>query len=365
MLSETGSGQDGMTNLYLTADRLGIETGGGAVTREEYRALQYLGECAVLSCEQLHTWREGPEPWCWDEAAVGLIPEGVRLCHGYAGTFGKSVRKLKDAGAVVSWTVAAHDRFISRKEHESYGINFAALYPHLCEEELWNRYISGYRAADIIVCPSEHSRRVVEGYGNVKRIEVIPHGCDLPSCVTRPPTTFCVGYLGSCGAADKGVRYLLEAWKKLAYTDALLILAGNDSCSPHVAAMIRQFGGGSIYRAGWQKNVSEFYNGISLYVQPSVTEGFGLEVLEAAAHGRAVLVSTGAGAADIIPDHARDAMTFPAGDVDALCQRIDNAKKNWDLESVGKDCREIAEGYTWDKIRERYVRLWKEMLACG
>jgi glycosyltransferase involved in cell wall biosynthesis len=120
---------------------------------------------------------------------------------------------------------------------------------------------------------------------------------------------------------------------------------------------------GSIRLLGWVEEVKDFYEQISLYVQSSASEGFGLEVLEAMAHGRIALCSNGAGAADIVPER----WVFPARDVGALCTLLDSmrsAMTKYD-EALGKvslDVRYIASQHTWNQIRERYKKLWKELL---
>jgi glycosyltransferase involved in cell wall biosynthesis len=174
------------------------------------------------------------------------------------------------------------------------------------------------------------------------------------------PRQFRVGYLGSFGP-DKGVRYLLESWKRLGYRDATLVLAGRDSASEWGQRLIREFGGGNIEVQGWVSDPADFYAGISLYVQPSVTEGFGLEVLESMGHGRPVLCSTGAGAADCVPSAA---WTFQPRDVGGLAEGIDLVKrnqKNWKPEEPAA-WRQLAEPYAWDKVRRQYQDHWRKLL---
>ena len=363
---------DLLSLLYVTADRIGTPTGGGVVTFHESEALKTLGPCEVLGREQLEC--DGPDPWKWDErlhsawawnslptkkylkgnAIIGPIP---KLCHLYAGTFGKTVANLKARETIVTHTVAAHDRFVSRREHERLGVPFP--YPHLIQEDLWQRYIEGYRLADVIVCPSTVAAKTVRDYGPDfagKRIEVIPHGCTLPEKIMPLPRRFVLGYLGSFGV-DKGVVYLLQAWKKLSYKDALLILAGADSTSPWVRQMIEVYGGWSIYCMGWVRNVSDFYNSISCLCQPSVTEGFGCEVVEALAHGRPVICSEGAGAMDVV----YPSMRFRACDVDDLVRAIQFAHDS--ISRVDQDSiKAEAEKYTWGRVREQYISLWKGLL---
>lgn len=353
-----------MTALYLTADSVGIETGGGKVTAHEYQALrEAFPYTHLLSRSELGNCLD---PWGWDEAALRAYekePVKYKLCHIYAGTWGKTVSALRRDGCKVAITVAAHDRHISRKEHEALGLEFP--YPHLTDEIQWHRYIEGYRQADVIVCPSTVAAKTVRGYGKdfeKKDIRVIPHGCDLPQEIKPFPKRFTVGYMGSFGA-DKGVRYLLQAWKELNYSDATLLLAGRDSTSPWAQHLVHTYGGGNIRLMGWVKNPTDFYNSLTILVQPSCSEGFGLEVLEAMAHGRPVVCSEGAGAVDLVV-HGTAGSVVGQGNTDHLVGCIDCFKRHPDVTAFeGGNSAKHAEKYTWDKIRSRYAELWKEMLA--
>lgn len=351
-------------NLYLTADDIGTPTGGGVVTKHECLALDDFkdrGELGILSRRELG---QQPDPWGWDEEAyrrIAVSPGGFekyKLAHVYSGSFSWTVRTLHCVGCKVAYTIAAHDREISRREHEQLGLGFP--YTHLTVPHLWDRYIDGYRAADVIVCPGTVPAATVRAYGSAfatKRIEIIPHGCDLPVSVAPLPSRFVVGYLGAVGP-DKGLRYLFEAWKQLNYKDATLLLGGRESDGPLAKELIRVFGGGNIQTVGWVENVSDFYNQCSLYVQPSATEGFGIEVLEAMAHGRPALCSDAAGAADVVPEGC----VFKARDVEALAERIEEAMGAENLAEFGLICRNLAGHFTWDKIRERYIQLWESMI---
>ena len=371
--------------LYLTADQPAKNHGGGRVTYEESEALRALAaergeEFLLLSRKELEeagkTFTQWPnDPWQWDTVAYSIFGNRVKLCHIYAGTFTNCVKKLQGNGAKVVYTVAAHSVEASRKAHEDLGIPYARLYPHLCDPELFRKYIGGYLRADAVVTPSTHSRDVVRAQGVFNRVEVIPHGIDLPESMAPLPKQFVVGYLGAVGA-DKGLRYLFEAWKKLNYKDARLVVAGKDSNSAYVRQLWAAFGGGNVTFAGWQENLSDFYDNISLYVQPSVSEGFGIEVLEAMAHGRPVICTEGAGACDLVRrDYDPPGVVVPAGDSNFLAGAIDNHRKSWEeldqwgvegqeryRKSVIESCRDVADDNTWDKIRARYKQLWEELL---
>lgn len=387
-------------NMMITADRIGIQTGGGLVTSQECQALQEWSgeEVQVFSGDQHSTeWEcvvhvltdeskklETSDPWIWDNRAVHQvrnIPEDKwpKIVHLYAGTFGKTVNALRQRGSKATYTAAAHSITVSRREHEKLGIPFN--YDHINNPELWKRYLQGYLNADRIICPSSHSKQCMIEHGvDPSKIRIIPHGVHLPEEPIKPlPERFRLGYLGAIGP-DKGLPYLIQAWKTLNYKDATLVLAGRDSTSPYMRQLIHHFGGGNIELLGWVKNVADFYNSISVYVQPSATEGFGCEVLEAMAYGRPVICSDGAGAVDCVDSSG----TFKACDVTSLAEKINQAywvskhdlypmkdgkfvedpsfpNGKMDLTAVGKYNRELAESYTWDIIKQKYKDVWTEL----
>ena len=351
-----------MSVLFLTADQIDLPSGGGLVCRNEVQALrQQFGKVEVWDRTIL---AGGNDPWGWDEVAVRKLTttlwlEPFTLCHFYSGSFPKTVEALKKNGCLVSYTIAAHDRHVSKREHEQLGLQFP--YSHLTEELLWQKYIEGYRLADVIICPSTVAMATVRQYGPAfasKDIRVVPHGCTLPDALAPPPKRFVCGYLGSFGA-DKGVRYLLEAWKLLDYKDATLVLAGRDSTSNWARHLIQTYGGGNIECRGWIDDISDFFDSISLYVQSSATEGFGIEVLEAMAHGRPVLCSTGA-AHEVVPWAAVEAC-----DSTALAKRINHVRKLIEVNDVNIQpsvWQSKATNYSWNKIHEQYISVWRSML---
>lgn len=356
---------------YITADRIGEESGGGAVTYHESTALKQLDpEAVILGRDSIHppeVDKHNPkyfeDPWMWDNRVLNMFLEPT-FAHFYAGTFSNTIRCFKKyQRATVSYTAAAHCLEESKREHTNYGMPYGC--PHMVDPNKWKQYLEGYLLADLLICPSTYSKNVMKGFGREEPIEVIPHGCEVPE-TTRPiPTKFAVGYLGSCTAPDKGLIYLLQAWKKLNLPDAVLYLGGKDSTHPFLKQMIYAYGGGQIRLLSWVKCVSSFYNLISLYVQPSVTEGFGIEIIEAMAHERAVIASKGAGASEIV-DQANPGRTFEIRNVEQLCSLIIAYYKDGELlREDAKRNRKHAENFTWEKVRQQYVRAWEKLLGGG
>jgi glycosyltransferase involved in cell wall biosynthesis len=354
-------------NLYLTADQLSIKTGGGNVTAQEWRAFS---EFSLEHAINPVCWQRKdldnpslPEPWKWDQTADSKREEWAkycRFCHGYAGTFSQTIKELKKNNCKVSWTVAAHDVKVSRQEHEKLGMGFP--YEHLTNSKLFAKYIEGYLLSDVIICPSTVAANTVRNYNNQfanKRIEVIPHGCDIPDKVVDPPKTFVVGYFGTA-SPDKGTRYLLEAWKKLDWKDSTLILAGGGSDNDLVRELKMRLGLPNVVLKGPVDNPQEFYDGISCLINTSATEGFGMPVLEAMASARMVLCSKGAGAQDIVPPECR----FNSCSLDEVAGALEYYKnQGWEAwKKIGENNREIAKNFRWEAIRNLYKRVWGSLL---
>ncbi len=345
-------------NLYITADRIGIESGGGKVTHHEYMALKELGPAiSIANFPCTDPFQQDKIILAYVSSLVDNSADKFVHAHCYAGCLSQTVAYLKSRGVLVTYTAAAHDVNKSRNEHFKLGWPFD--YPHLNNPNLWEEYLKGYQLADVVVCPSKHSKEISEVYG-CKNVKIIPHGVDIPETTEGLPEKFTVGYLGASGA-DKGLVYLLQAWNKLNYKDSTLLMAGAYNKPETMQHMVDYFAPeakSTIKLLGWVNSPSELYNQCSVYIQPSITEGFGIEVLEAMAHARLTLSSNGAGACDVLPPSC----VFEAGNIEQICQMIDKAKNVKYLEQHGLMCRLMAKDYTWDKIRAKYVDLWRSMI---
>ena len=361
--------------VYVTADKIGQENhGAGSVTLWESRGLRKwsIQENLVDNYNLDREWfsmflkeeeRATNNPFMYDDVMmIGACKyQEPRLFHFYAGTFSNSIEVLKQKGCKIVYTAAAHDIKASITAHKVMGVPYN--YPHITDPEQWMRYIKGYLLADLVICPSTHSKEVMEGFG-CKNVIVIPHGISsmqFAAPIKPPPKGFRVGYLGNCGAPDKGLVHLLRAWRHLEYKDATLCIAGHDSSSPWVRHLVGNYGGGNIELCGWQENINDFYDSLSVYVQPSVTEGFGIEVLEAMSRGRHVVCSKGAGASDLVcPEFGRVVID----NLNPLkwAEAIDHYMNSPDRLVVNQEAIKKATEYVWpSEIVPKYVAAYDSL----
>jgi len=333
--------------LYVTADAIGTATGGGRVTHHESLALASMGDT------QIWQFPNQPRPWEPDRVACARLeafPQyKPRIAHFYSGTFTKTIETLKARGTAISYTCAAHDIEVSRREHDRLGLRFD--YPHLTDPEKWREYLRGYLIADVVVCPSPYSEQIMRGYG-CQRVTVIPHGFDPPACVAKIPSRFVVGYLGQPGP-DKGLPYLFRAWDAWSpsHPDALLVIAGRGTLDMLPWIREQRFRG-SYYVRGEVAEPCDLYDACALYVQPSASEAFGCEIVEARAHGRPVICSDGAGARDYAHQ------VVPACNPAAIASAIDFWHGRWRADPqalITYAARSAIADLNWDRIRARYA----------
>lgn len=354
--------------LYITTDNIGIQSGGGVVTRNELEALRSTcksyEEIVKFDYQDINPTKYGlpDNPFLYDYLALERLSHldiaHITLAHFYAGPFTQTIRLLKNKGIKTSLTCAAHNREDSIEEFERLGHIYP--YNHVKDNKLWDMYSGGTKEADILIVPSTLSKNFLTQEGCGQRIEIIPHGCYIPDKIEPFPDQFDVGYLGSTGP-DKGIVYIIKSWSSINYSDSTLILAGRGT--EQLGQLINKYAtGGKYHLMGYVNNTSDFYNNISIYIQPSVTEGWGIEVGEAMAHGRPVIVSSGAGAADMVTDNT-EGFIVNKRDVKDIANKIQYFKDNpKEIERMGKNARKKSLNYDWSMIRQKYTDLWKSIM---
>lgn len=115
---------------------------------------------------------------------------------------------------------------------------------------------------------------------------------------------------------------------------------------------------------GWQKNMTAYYNSADLYISSSNYEGYGLSILEAAAHGLPV-ISTDVGImGDVLVDNV-SGLICPVGDAECLSMKMAELRRFVDVRTrIEKAGKVAARAALWDKENylKKYLKLWKDCL---
>jgi glycosyltransferase involved in cell wall biosynthesis len=298
----------------------------------------------------------GFNPFLADYFASQIVPRNINLLHLSCSPGLAILEACKPKHYVVN--VVAHDLKTSIDEHEMYYGKGSYQFIHNTDKYLHNLLLKHAEKADCILTPSTASANWINSnIPNRKRVCIISHGIDsVPEFNPVASGVLTVGYLGAFGP-DKGLIYLLQAWKE---GIGELVFGGN--CKEPIESLIKQYNVPQARTLGWVENLSDFYNLLSVYIQPSVTEGFGIEILEAMSYGRPVICAVGAGGADAISDGV-DGFIVPIRDSQAILERIQFFKDNPEkIIEFGLKAREKAKNYTWDKIEVKYEKLYTEVL---
>lgn len=160
---------------------------------------------------------------------------------------------------------------------------------------------------------------------------------------------------------EKGLRYLIDAFKNVKTTKKLVIAGGasdtwefvheiHDMARDDERILFTGFVQGQL--------LDELYSNAYVYTLPSDLEGMPLSLLEAMSYGNCCLVSDIAECVEVVEDHA---VTFEKSDVDSLREKLqmlcDEPKKVEDYKKEAADF--ICGKYNWDDVVKQTLELYK------
>ncbi len=176
--------------------------------------------------------------------------------------------------------------------------------------------------ADLVLCNSRFTLGTLTAAGVPEaKVIVVPLGCPPPQPRTRAAPDRVVFLNAGTQNLRKGLHLLYRAWRTLAPSPAAaaLWLVGKMD----LPEAIRQGLPGdvriqdSIPRA----DLLDAYQQASVFVLPTLADGFAMVVTEAMSRGVPVITTASAGAADLI-EHGTNGWVVPAGDADALATQM-------------------------------------------
>lgn len=251
-------------------------------------------------------------------------------------------------------------------------------YPRLVRPEVLDfplQVARELRRGAVVHTPSRFVREEVLALlgGEEHQVVAIPHGVTVPQQVDTPPAAIAdlAGrpFLLALSTLEprKGVAYLLEALRGLVrrFPDVVLVMAGQPGWQMHrwqglladplVVDRLRVLGYVDEPTKAW------LLRHATIFVYPSLYEGFGLPVLEALAVGTPVVATT----AGAIPEVAGSAARLvPPRSSEALLEALDallgDEAARAALAAAGPP---HAASFTWPASAARMVELYRRVLA--
>jgi starch synthase len=226
-----------------------------------------------------------------------------------------------------------------------------------CEEET--------SLADMILAGSEYVKTTLVAHGVLpSRIRVVPYGVDIAMFVAPPAQKrtrrrgLRLLFVGQIGIR-KGIRYLLEAVRRLKSNGVELTLVGAPAGNGRGLDLYRDYfrhiphvPHGEIHR---------LFHDADVFVFPSLHEGSALATYEALACGLPVITTPNSGS--VVRDGV-DGFIVPVCDANALEEKISLLLRNDALrEHMSENARRRAEEFSWSAYHTRIAQLFHDKLG--
>ena len=305
----------------------------------------------------------------WDYYAIECFDywakSNIDKCNIFVGWSGYSLQALRKAKTYGTTTIIERgSSYISfqkemlEEEYSKYNIQTKPINERIVEKSLLE-----YKEADYISIPSGFVREtfIKNGFDPKKLIQV-PYGVDLSVFrqIQKNDKTFRIIFLGGL-TLRKGLHYLLQAFSELRLPDAELMLIG--SISAEIKPFLNKYSGSYCY-VGKIPHL-ELYTYLSqgsIFVLPSIEEGFGMVINQAMACGLPIICTTNTGGADIVRD-GKDGFIIPIRDINALKEKILYLYENEDKRKyMSESALKRAKEFTWDAYGDKIIAAYKEII---
>jgi glycosyltransferase involved in cell wall biosynthesis len=167
-------------------------------------------------------------------------------------------------------------------------------------------------------------------------------------------------YLGRL-VPEKGIHYLLEAFKAIKTDLKLVIAGGRSDADDYVTKLLASSEDDDrvIFTDFVQgQTLDALYSNAYMYVLPSDVEGMPLSLLEAMSYGNCCLVSNIAECAEVVEDKA---VTFEKGNVTQLAEKLqqlcDDPEETQRYRDNAADF--ICNKYHWDGVVTKTLELYE------
>ena len=225
-------------------------------------------------------------------------------------------------------------------------------------------YMKEIKYAHYYLAPSNYVKMTLEYSGaNSEKIYVVPYGVDTKlfaaKKTSKVPKKLNFVYVGEINQR-KGIFYLLEAFKKYDASTVDLTLVGKYDNSTGLFDEYKKLYNFSGHVT--HERVAEILSESHVMVFPSLSDAYGLVVLEALGAGVPVICTNNTGASELIED-GYNGYVIPVGSTISIQEKVDWFIDNKDkIENMSKNAHDTAKRYTWDKYNKEITNSIEEII---
>jgi glycosyltransferase involved in cell wall biosynthesis len=163
---------------------------------------------------------------------------------------------------------------------------------------------------------------------------------------------------------EKGQRYLVEAMGIVSKrrTDIVCFIVGSGGGKKELIGLINRLEVNNFVKLVGSKPHDEipiWMNSCDIFVLPSLKESFGIVQIEAMACGKPVVAARNGGSEEIVIEDKLGILVEPKDPEGLLRAILEALEAEWDAGYI----REYAKRFTWERIAERMVGVYEEVLS--
>jgi glycosyltransferase involved in cell wall biosynthesis len=250
---------------------------------------------------------------------------------------------------------------ILENEYRRVGIKF-----NLISDQIIKRGVEEQNLADYFIVPSS---LVAQSFYKANypdnRVKLNPVGIDIKRFSPKEnyeDGIFRVIYVGLV-TIRKGIHRLIDVWRKLNLKNSELLIVG--TFYPNEKRFfIKKFSEcPNLFHINGTSNPERYYKNSSVFVLPSIEDGFGSVVLEAMASGLPIIISSMVGAKDCVKDGGNGFIYDYLND-DEFAEMIYFFYKNPDkILKFGERSSELVKKYSWENFIHRTKLMLGEIIG--
>lgn len=221
---------------------------------------------------------------------------------------------------------------------------------------------SGVHGATLCIATSRHSAYWIARYYNLpsERIRIISGGVDLDKFHPTNQPGRGILFVGQ-DLWRKNLRTLMLGMSKLPEKyRQLTVIGGRDSYHERLARTLHL--NVNFLGTASEDTLVKHFQTCKIFACPSFHEGFGLNFLEAQACGKPCLGSW-MGAIPEIVKHGHTGLLVRPTNIDEMAETLIRLLED-EGECMGKEAREWAKNFSWDKVISRTLSIYDEAVKC-
>ena len=164
---------------------------------------------------------------------------------------------------------------------------------------------------------------------------------------------------------EKGVKFIIKSMPKIldVFPNIILYIAGDGPLRQELENLSKDIGvGNKVIFTGFQRDIAKVLSVIDIFVASSLTEGFGLVVVEAMAMAKPIVATKVGGILEILKD-GETGLFIPPKDPESLAEKIIYLLQNEEkARYLGEKAKEESKRYDINNYVEKLGKSYLELM---